>query len=442
MNVLVVGSGGREHALAWRIARSPGAGRIYAAPGNPGTAKVAENVAIDPLDFQGLHDFCRQKAVDLVVVGPENPLAAGLADFLRERGIAVFGPGRAGARLESSKAWAKGFKRRHGVPCASYATFDDLDDAVRHLRSTPGPWVIKADGLALGKGVTITGDLGEAIRAVGLYMDGTLLGEAGRTVVIEEYLRGRELTGMAVTDGESLLPLPFARDHKRAFDGDQGPMTGGMGAFSPVPLGPRQQELSRAIVDGILRRTVEGLRKEGIDYRGVLYAGLMLTERGPKVLEYNVRFGDPEAQCIMPLLEGDFAGVLLACAEGRLGSSLEAGALRASPGYCVSVVMASAGYPGAYPKGLPISGLDEGLDEDPGTMVFQAGTKVQDGKLVTAGGRVLAVTSVAPSLREAVERAYLRVRGIAFQGAHFRSDIASDIGFDEGHQGSGEVEQV
>ena len=438
MNVLVAGSGGREHALAWRIARSPGVGQVYAAPGNPGTGEVAENVAIDPLDFQSIHEFCRKNAVDLVVVGPENPLAAGLADFLRERGVAVFGPGRAGAKLESSKAWAKDFMRRHGVPCASYAAFDSPHEAVRHLKSTPGPWVIKADGLALGKGVTITGDLDEAMRTVGRYMDGTLLGEAGRTLVIEEYLEGRELTAMALTDGESLLPLPFARDHKRALDGDRGPMTGGMGAFSPVPLGPRQAELSRAIIDGILRKTVEGLREEGIDYRGVLYAGLMLTESGPKVLEYNVRFGDPEAQCVLPLLEGDFAGVLLACAEGRLKASLDAGALWTSPGYCVSVVMASQGYPGAYPKGIPISGLDAGVGEDGETVVFHAGTKVQDGKLVTAGGRVLAVTSVAPTLLEAVEKAYRKVRGIQFQGAQFRSDIARDVAF----EASGKAEQV
>lgn len=445
MNVLVIGSGGREHALAWAISRSPSAGNVYAAPGNPGTSDVAANVPLDPSDFPGILRFCKDSGVDLVVVGPENLLADGMADFLRGGGIAVFGPGREGAKLEASKGSAKEFMRRHGVPHASFRLFEDPGEAEEHVGSTAGPWVIKADGLALGKGVTITADRGEAREVIGGLMSGRVHGEAGRKIVIEEYLEGRELTAMALTDGETLFALPFSRDHKRVFDGNRGPMTGGMGAFSPVPLslarsavgagGGAPRDVDRVIVEDVLERTLEGLKDEGVDFRGVIYAGLMLTEEGPKVLEYNVRFGDPEAQCVLPRLEGDFAGALVACACGRLAAFLDAGALRVKPEACISVVVASGGYPGPYRKGLPISGVAPLLSEEPapcgapredGVIVFQAGTREDGGRIVTSGGRVLSVTALGPSLRAAAEKAYRAVGNIRFEGAHFRRDIAEE----------------
>jgi phosphoribosylamine--glycine ligase len=440
MNVLVVGSGGREHALAWAVRRSPGAERVYIVPGNPGTAATGENIPLDPMDFTGIGSFCRERGVDLVVVGPDNPLAAGIADVLRDQGISVFGPGKAGARLESSKTFGMEFMRDHGVPCPSFAAFGAQDEALEHVRSTAGPWVIKADGLALGKGVAITPDRDEARQVVQGFMSGGTHGEAGKKVVIQEFLEGRELTAMAVTDGQVSFALPFARDHKRVYDGDRGPMTGGMGAFSPVPLPPREapdsqrsgepgdaRSMEEVIVQDVLERTIAGLKRERIDFRGVIYAGLMLTRHGPRVLEYNVRFGDPEAQCVIPRLEGDFAGALLACATGRLRDFVEAGGLAVKPGSCISVVMASEGYPGAYRIGLPISGLNgsgSGAADD--TLVFHAGTREEGGRTVTSGGRVLAVTATGASLPIASGKAYRKVRSIRFEGAHFRRDIAED----------------
>lgn len=440
MNVLVVGSGGREHALVWAIGRSPSVGKVYASPGNPGTAAIAENVRLDPSDFQGISDFCAASHVDLVVVGPENPLADGIADFLRERGVAVFGPGKAGAVLESSKSAAKEFMRRHGVPHASTKVFHDAEQAREHVTSIPGPFVVKADGLALGKGVTITRDRDEALDVVSMFMSGAVHGAAGKRIVIEEFLTGKELTAMALTDGRTLFPLPFARDHKRVFEGDKGPMTGGMGAYSPVPLARTSgvsgaagdsQGLEQVILEDVLQRTLDGLKEDGIDYRGVLYAGLMLTESGPKVLEYNVRFGDPETECVLPLLGGDFARALMACAEGRLADYLKESrgerkdSLRVLPDACVTVVMASAGYPGSYRKGLPISGVERATAGD-GVVVFHAGTRVDGGRLVTSGGRVLAVTATGSSIQAAAEKAYAAAGTIEFDGAYFRGDIVAD----------------
>lgn len=425
MNVLVIGSGGREHALAWAIGRCESVRSLYVAPGNPGTRLVGENVPLNAGDHASVARFCKEKEIDLVVVGPENPLAEGISDSLRSKGIAVFGPGKAGAKLEYSKTDAKLFMGRHGVPHGAYRSFTLLDEAVSYVSSTGGPWVIKADGLALGKGVTITSDRQEALDALSGFFSGKFHGEAGRKVEMEEYLPGIELTAMALTDGKALFPLPFARDHKRVFDGDQGPMTGGMGAFSPVPLG---DELERSIVEAVFERTLRGLKSEGIDYRGVIYAGLMLTEAGPKVLEYNVRFGDPETQCVLPRIKGDLAGALLACAEGRLASFMERTPLTVTEEACVAVVMASGGYPDSYRKGLPVLGLDaaargEWANDPP---VFHAGTRGEDGQVVTSGGRVLAITALGPSIEAAGERAYARVGGLGFEGAHFRKDIVED----------------
>lgn len=433
MNVLVVGSGAREHALVWAIRRSPSAALVFAAPGNPGTRAIAENVPLDPSDFNGIAGLCKDNRIDLVVVGPDNPLADGIADFLRERGVEVFGPGKAGAVLEASKSAAKEFMRRHGVPHASTRVFNDAEQAKEYVGTTTGPWVIKADGLALGKGVTITSDRPEALDVVGALMSGSLHGAAGRTIVIEEFLSGKELTAMALTDGNILFPLPFARDHKRVFEGDLGPMTGGMGAFSPVPLPPApgtSRSVEQVIVEDILQRTLNGLKADNVDFRGVIYAGLMLTDGGPRVLEYNVRFGDPETECVLPRLDGDFARALMACAQGRLSGFLGGGGLRVKPEACISVVMASGGYPGSYRKGLAIEGAEEACagDRSPAEapVIFHAGTKEDGGKLVTSGGRVLAVTATGPTVQAAADRAYARAASIKFEGAFFRRDIALD----------------
>lgn len=435
MNILVIGSGGREHALSWALGRSPSTEKVYVSPGNPGTcggghsegashgegdAMAAcladlENVHLDPMDFASIADFARERRVDLVVVGPENPLAAGIADFLRGCGVSVFGPGKDGAKLESSKSAAKEFMARHKIPHPAFASFDDPRDAADYVRSHPGPWVLKADGLALGKGVSILTEEDAAIRTIHDYMVSKTLGQAGSRLVIEEYLEGYEVSAMALCDGRRVLALPLAKDHKRLFDGDLGPMTGGMGAYSPVPF--VDDGTARAIREQILERTLAGLQAEGIDYRGVIYAGLMVTRSGPKVLEYNVRFGDPETQCLLPRLEGDLAETLLSCAEGRLGSH---DPVSVNPNACVTVVLASGGYPGSYRKGFTISGLDT---LDSGTLVFHAGTAEVDGKLVTAGGRVLAVTCLGPNSRLAEEAVYREVRRIHFDGVFYRSDV-------------------
>ena len=415
MNILVIGSGGREHALTWALSRGASVGKVYVAPGNPGTRGVGENIRIDPMDFRSLAAFAKERDVRLVVVGPENPLAAGIADHLRAEGIAVFGPGMEGAKLESSKSAAKEFMARHRIPHPEFHAFDDPEDATAYVKSHPGPWVLKADGLALGKGVTILTDWEEALKTIRDYMVSKVHGEAGSRVVIEEYLTGREVSAMALCDGRTILPLPLAKDHKRAFEGDAGPMTGGMGAYSPVPF--VDEETARVIREQILERTLNGLKADGVDYRGVIYAGLMLTESGPKVLEYNVRFGDPETQCVLPRLKGDFAETLLACAEGRLDSGA---ALSVKDETCVTVVLASGGYPGSYKKGLPITGLDT-LDKD--VLVFHAGTGEADGRLVTAGGRVLAVTCLGKDSRQAEEAVYRAVDRIRFEGMQYRRDI-------------------
>jgi phosphoribosylamine--glycine ligase len=318
---------------------------------------------------------------------------------------------------------------KHGVPHGAYRSFAQPDEAASYVSSTGGPWVLKADGLALGKGVTITADRGEALEVLDSFFSGRAHGDAGRKVVVEEYLEGVELTAMALTDGNTLFPLPFARDHKRVFDGDKGPMTGGMGAYSPVPL---EADLGRAIATDVLQRTLDGLKRDGIDYRGAIFAGLMLTRKGPKVLEYNVRFGDPETQCVLPRMKGDFAGALLACAEGRLASFMERAPLTVVDEACVAVVMASGGYPGSYTKGIPILGLEAavggGWAGDP--PVFHAGTRGDGERVVTSGGRVLAVPAFGLDLRTAGERAYARAGAISFEGSHFRKDIIEDANVD------------
>jgi phosphoribosylamine---glycine ligase len=419
VKVLVVGGGGREHALAWALARSPSVDRVVAAPGNPGIEGVARCEPVEATDVDGVCALAEKEAVDLVVVGPEAPLVAGLVDALAERGLAAFGPTAAGARIEGSKAWAKELCLRHGIPTGRAEITDDVTRAVMLLDAFEPPYVVKADGLAGGKGVTVAATRQEAIAALEASLVDRAFGPAGDRVVIEEHLAGREVSVLALTDGDTVVDLEPAQDFKRAGDGDTGPNTGGMGAYSPVPFvdGATRARIRKEI----LEPTVRALQAEGVAYRGVLYAGLMLTHQGPKVLEFNARFGDPEAQVVLPRLEADLGQLLLACAEGRLDGAAVEWTLEA----CVTVILASGGYPGEHPTGLPIDGLDWAGNLDK-TTVFHAGTARWDGTVVTAGGRVLGVTALGKDLAEARERAYRAVSLVTFEGMHHRTDIAEE----------------
>ena len=423
MRVLVVGGGGREHALAWALARDPGVDGLFAAPGNAGIEEVARCVPVDVTDVDGIVALVEAESIDLTVVGPEAPLVAGLVDLLEARGRRAFGPTAAGARIEGSKAWAKELLLRHGVPTGRAEITDDVTRAVMLLDAFEPPYVIKADGLAAGKGVVVTADRQEAIEAVESMLVHRVFGTAGDRVLIEEHLEGREVSVLALTDGEVVLPLEPAQDFKRALDGDRGPNTGGMGAFSPVPA--VVDATARRITAEILEPTIAALAAEGVRYRGVLYAGLMLTSDGPKVLEFNARFGDPEAQAVLPRLGSDLAEGLLACVEGRLGEVKVAW----SPESCVTVVLASGGYPGPYGTGFPIGGLDAAGKSDR-VAVFQAGTARRDGRVVTASGRVLAVSALGTDLADARARAYRAVSQVSFEGAHRRNDIAMEAAGD------------
>jgi phosphoribosylamine---glycine ligase len=422
LTLLLIGSGGREHALAWALARSPRVGHIYVAPGNAGTEwpaaaemAAATNVALSADDAPGLLAFARERRVDLTVVGPEAPLAAGVVDLFQAAGLPIFGPSRAAARLEASKSFAKDFMRACAIPTGGYAAFTDYESARRYLAGT-GPVVVKADGLAAGKGVLMCDDEEAAQAALRQVMLAREFGAAGDTVVVEERLSGPEVSVLAFSDGRTVALMPPARDHKRVYDGDRGPNTGGMGAFAPPP------DVGAALVDEIrrtvLQPAVDGMAARGTPYVGVLYAGMMLTAAGPRVLEFNCRFGDPETQAILPLLDSDLAEIMLACVEGRL-DQIE---VRWRRGACATVVLASEGYPGAYPKGRPISGPDEAAGRE-AVAVFHAGTARRDGRVVTAGGRVLAVSATGDDLPSALTRAYAGVECIHFEGMHYRKDI-------------------
>ncbi len=418
MDVLVVGSGGREHALAWKLRQSPEVGRLYVAPGNAGTAALAENLPVAAEDIEGLLAAASERRVDLTVVGPEAPLAAGLSDRFASEGLAVFGPSQRAAQLESSKVFAKDLMARHGIPTAAYCTFRGYEEALAHVQAASYPLVVKASGLAAGKGVTVCHSAAEAEGALRRAMVEREFGAAGDEVIVEECLTGQEASVLAFTDGHTVRPMVVAQDHKPLLDGDRGPNTGGMGSYAPAPIvGP---ELLGEITATILHPTIDGLRAEGILYRGVLYAGLMLTERGPRVLEFNVRFGDPETQAILPLLESDLLPVLLACLDG----TLDRVDLRWSSRHCLCVVLASPGYPGRYPKGLPISGLEEAAAL-PDTVIFHAGTSLEEGRVVTSGGRVLGVTALGDTLPEAARRAYEAVGRVHFEGMQYRRDIGA-----------------
>ncbi|WP_376792593.1 phosphoribosylamine--glycine ligase [Thermoflexus sp.] len=427
--ILIVGSGGREHALAWAVARSPEVEAVYVAPGNAGTSwpaapaperkrprAPASSIPIAAEDVEHLLAFAREQTIDLTIVGPEAPLALGIVNAFQAAGLRIFGPTQEAARIETSKAFAKDLMRASGIPTADYRVFHDLEAALRYVRRRPGPLVVKASGLAGGKGAFVCETREEAEAALIRIMHERIFGEAGETVVIEERLEGRELSLLALVDGQTVQPLLPARDHKRLWDGDRGPNTGGMGAYAPTPdVAPN--DLDR-MVRTILQPAVEAMARRGTPFVGVLYAGLMLTAQGPYVLEFNARFGDPEAQAILPLLESDLLEAIEACLEGRLGRVN----LGWRPGACATVVLAAPGYPGPVPKGLPILGLEEAERMDD-VWVFHAGTARRDGRVVTAGGRVLAISAWGPDPRTAADRAYAAVSRIHFEGMQFRQDI-------------------
>ncbi len=415
MKVMVVGSGGREHALVWKISQSPLVEKIFAAPGNGGMDQ-AERVSIPVHEIVQLADFAREKGIDLTVVGPELPLALGIVDEFRKRGLLAFGPYKLAAELEASKVFAKEFMTRHGIPTAEFDVVSDFTSGEEIVKSGKYgfPVVIKADGLAGGKGSLVCSDEGEALRALDLLINKRIFGNAGDRVVIEKFLPGREISFTVITDGRNIVPIVTSKDYKRAYDGDQGPNTGGMGAVSPCPY--VDGELYRRIMSEIVKPTIEGMLEEGREFRGVLYAGLMLTEEGPKVLEFNVRFGDPETQAIMMRLRSDLVEVLASVAGGFIPEKK----LEWDREVSLDVVLASGGYPGKYEKGKEIKGLDA-IPED--VVVFHAGTEKRDGKFYTAGGRVLNVASKGKDLADARGKVYSAVEKIHFEGMHYRKDI-------------------
>ena len=416
MKVLVVGGGGREHTLVWKIGRSPLVKKIFCAPGNAGIAGLAECVNIAADDIDKLLKFAKKEKIDLTVVGPEAPLVEGIADRFNEQGLKIFGPSADAAMLEGSKGFAKKFMGRFDIPTGTFQIFSDADEAIEFIRDMGAPIVVKADGLAAGKGVTVAFDEEEAIKAVKQCITGGAFGKAGHRVVLEEYLEGEEATVLAFTDGKRYLTMPSSQDHKAIHDGDKGPNTGGMGAYSPAPV--VTDDVMQRIEDEIIRPTIDGLREDDCEYRGMLYFGLMITDSGPKVIEYNVRFGDPEAQAVLTRLKSDIVPILLACAEGDLGDA----EVEWSEDVAVCVVLASKGYPGKYEKGKPISGLDK-AGKVSGAIVFHAGTAARDGKIVTSGGRVLGATALGADIPSAIERAYECADAIKFAGKYCRTDI-------------------
>ena len=416
MKVLVLGAGGREHALAARIARSPLVERVLCAPGNGGTASIAQNLALDAEDPAAVAAAAKAHGVGLVVVGPEGPLVAGVADAVRAAGIDVFGPSQAAARLEGSKVWSKLFMQRHGVPTAPATSFEDVDAAVAHARAAGVPLVVKADGLAAGKGVIVPSSVDETVDAIERIMRKREVGAAGSSVLLEHKLVGQEVSYHVVLDGTRCVALVPAQDHKRVSDGDQGPNTGGMGAYSPPPV--VTPELEQKILERVVQRTLAGLAKEGLEYRGALFVGLMIVDGEPLVIEYNARFGDPETQVMLARLGGDVMPLLLGAARGDLSQVQLQWEAKAA----MCVVLAAPGYPGSYPKNAAIEGLSDAA-EVPGVEVLHAGTRLDAGRVLTAGGRVLGVTARGASIDEARERAYAAAARVRFEGVHYRRDI-------------------
>ena len=417
MNILVVGGGGREHAIAWRLAQDSCCPTLFCAPGNAGTATLAKNIPIAAEDVPALVAWAQANRPDLTVVGPEVPLCLGITDAFTAAGLRVFGPCQAAARMEGSKLFSKEVMKAAGVPTARAESFDCADAALAALDSFSLPVVIKADGLAAGKGVIIAATREEAAAAIRSMLVDAVFGQAGAQVLIEEFLEGEEASILALVDGEHAVILPSSQDHKRIFDHDQGPNTGGMGAYSPAPV--VTPALLPVIMDTVILPVVRELKRRGIVYKGVLYAGLMIGPHGLNVLEFNARFGDPETEAVLPRLSGELIPALQACIDGTLNDAL----IKVRPEVAATVIMAAGGYPGAYAKGTPITGLDEAA-QVPDSMVFHAGTALKDGQVVTAGGRVLAVTALGPDLKTAVGRAYEAVSKIHFDGAQHRTDIA------------------
>ena len=417
MKVLLIGSGGREHALVWKIRQSSKVQKIYCAPGNGGIGEMAESVAIAPDQIQKLADFAEKEQIDLTVVGPELPLTLGIADHFEKRGLKLFGPNRAAAQLEGSKAFAKEILKENRIPTASFEIFSDATLAKKYLAEQQLPYVVKADGLAGGKGVLICPSLKEAETAIDDILVRRLFGQTGEKLVIEEFLKGEEASFMALTDGEHILPLASSQDHKRVFDGDRGPNTGGMGAYSPAPV--VTPEVHRRILDEILRPLLRGLKKREVHYSGVIYVGLMITEHGPKVLEFNARFGDPECQPVIMRLNSDLVPLLEATIEGKL-DHVEA---KWHKDAAVCVVLCAKGYPGPYEKGKEIRGLEKLQDWERG-FVFHAGTANVGDRWLTSGGRVLGVTALGKNIEEAVGEAYRAIGEIEWEGMHYRKDIA------------------
>ncbi len=416
MKVFVIGSGGREHALVWKIRQNPHVSHIYCAPGNAGIGELAELVVLAPDNIVGLLQFAQQQQIDLTVVGPELPLSLGLVDAFAAQGLRVFGPNQRAAQLEGSKAFAKELMQQQGVPTAAFATFTNLEAARRYIHTMGAPIVVKADGLAAGKGVFVCATIKEALDASRQILSEHVFGEAGNTIVVEEFLQGEEASFLAFTDGTTVLPLASAQDHKRIFDDDRGPNTGGMGAYSPAPI--VTEALTQRIVQEVMSPVVNGLRQRGIVYKGILYAGLMIKQEQIKVLEFNVRFGDPECQPLMLRLQSDLVDVMEAVIDERLASvSLS---WDARPAVCI--VLAASGYPGAYDTGAPIIGLDS-LRTWQNGMVFHAGTANANGAVVTKGGRVLGVTSMGADIRAAIAEAYRAVEHISWSGMQYRHDI-------------------
>jgi len=415
MKVLVVGGGGREHAIVWKLSQSSKIEKIYCAPGNAGIASLAECVPIGAMEIEKLADFATAEKIDLTFVGPEDPLLAGIVDHFESKGLSIFGPNKQAALIEGSKSFAKELMQKYNIPTAGYASFTDYEQALQYVRKSGAPIVIKADGLAAGKGVTVAFTLEEAEVALKEAMQDEVFGSAGAKVVVEEFLQGEEMTLLSFVDGEVVKPMVPSQDHKPVFNDDKGPNTGGMGTYSPVPHVP--QTLIDQIIEQIVVPTAKAMVQEGCTFRGILYTGLILTKNGPKVIEYNARFGDPETQVVLPRLSTDLVDIFVAGISGEL-ASLD---IQWKDNAAVCVVMASGGYPGAYEKGKAITGLEQ-VAED--TVVFHAGTELREGLVVTNGGRVLGVTSIGSTVQEAQQKAYQAVPHIHFEGAHYRTDIA------------------
>ncbi|MDP6438245.1 MAG: phosphoribosylamine--glycine ligase [Candidatus Brocadiia bacterium] len=418
MKVLVVGGGGREHALVWKMAQSPLVTKLYAAPGNAGIEELAECVPIGAEDIAELRRFALEKVIDLTVVGPEAPLCAGIVDAFQARGLKVFGPTQKAARIEGSKVFAKQLMERHGIPTANFRAFESAERAKAYIEMVGAPIVVKADGLAAGKAVIVCATEEQALKAVNRIMIEGEFGASGEQVLVEDCLVGEEASCLAITDGETIAIMPSCQDHKPAFDGDEGPNTGGMGAYSPAPV--ITPVMHRAVERDVIVQAIHAMNREGRDYAGVLYAGIMVVDNAPYVLEFNCRFGDPETQPLLMRLKSDLVPILFAAAEGRLDEAV----FEWHDGAALCVVMASGGYPGSYRKGLPIGGLDEvaGMED---VVVFHAGTRRSGGRVVTNGGRVLGVTARGATIREAQKMAYEAAGKIHFEGAHFRTDIGS-----------------